>query len=456
MTSGGSLDHSEHQYMVDGPITRGDAFIDYDGDSDREWRTVALATMRRGGRGIVALDITQADPTGGSPDYIPSVSTFPGCSDGSTTGCRGEYPKVLWEFTDALDEDANGEWDLGWTWSKPAIARIPVYNSSDPQLPNDVFVAFFGGGWDPTNSDSTGNFFYGVDLATGAVVYKENMNVDLPGGVTALDSDIDGFHDRIYFADSDGGVHRLQFPSPTSSSATGADAGSRTRIFDFRAASAGFVDRQEFFTRPIPVPVLFSGATYTWGLVLGSGDRADLKREDSGIDHVYFLIDAGDTTTRGEGDLLAVDYTELDGSFECETDALTPPYYGWYLSLRDTEKVVNEASVFNGYVFVATFDPSTATATDPPNSCEGSSGEETTEEGDVVCRAAGIGRGYQLWYECGLGKYDEFNDILTGQEIVSIDGESNVVWTDTFPEQKDYEAPLLESREHSVMNWRQE
>ena len=215
ITAGGSLIHTTGLDMVDGPIVKGDAFIDFDGDSNREWRTVALTSMRRGGRGILALDITQPDPIGADPDYVPAVSVFPGCADGTDPNCSGEYPRVMWEFSDTADADANGIEDLGWTWSKPAIARIAVYNSSTPGLPDDVFVAFFGGGWDKNEADSTGQFFYAVDLETGAQIFKTNMSVDLPGGITALDSDVDGFHDRIYFADSNGGVWRLQYPSPT-------------------------------------------------------------------------------------------------------------------------------------------------------------------------------------------------------------------------------------------------
>ncbi len=467
MTSGGSIEHSEHQYMVDGPITKGDAFIDHDGDGTREWRTVALSSMRRGGRGVLALDITQPDPIGSAPSYQPEVSTFAGCRDGSMTGCNGEYPMLLWEFSDTADEDGNcpttGDacapyWDLGWTWSEPAIARIAVYNSSNVQEPGDTFVAFFGGGWDPTNTDATGTFFYGVDLATGAVVLKENMDVDLPGGVTALDSDVDGFHDRIYFADSDGGVHRLQFPSPVSASATGAAAGTMTRIFDFRAANGGFADRQEFFTRPIPVPVLFDGTDYTWALAIGSGDRADLARTDSGIDHVYFLIDAGDGATRGIGDLESIDYTELDGSFDCQgTNALVPPNYGWYLSLRDTEKVVNDVLVLNGIVFVPTFDPTTQEATNPPNVCGGAPDEDGgTVEVSNVCRASGIGRGYQLWYECGQGKYDEFNEFITGTVPDGSGGKTEQKWTDDDPEKPDHGEEVANVRRYRVTNWRQE
>ena len=457
ITSGGSLVHTTGLDMVDGPIVRGDAFIDSDGDSDREWRTVALTSMRRGGRGILALDITQPDPTGSAPDYVPAVSEFPGCLDGSTADCSGEYPRVMWEFSDTADADANGIADLGWTWSKPAIARIAVYNSSDPAHPDDVFVAFFGGGWDKNEADSTGKFFYAVDLETGAVLLKTNMSVDLPGGITALDSDVDGFHDRIYFGDSNGGVHRLQFPSPTSASATGAAAGTMTRIFDF---SSDFPDRQEFFTSPTPVPALFSGSGYTWALAFGSGDRASLDRDDSGIDHFFFLLDAGDTTTRGAADLVALDYTALDGSFDCAASALDPAGgdYGWYLSLRDTEKTVNDALVINGYVFFPTFDPSTETATNPPNACEGSGGggAEPPVELSVVCRASGIGRAYKLWYECGLGEYTEYNDIITG---LGPNGAGDTTKVQPAGTKKDDPPPPLETgltREHTVTNWRQE
>ncbi len=473
LTSGGGLDHIEPQYMVDGPITKSDAFIDSDGDGDREWRTVAITTMRRGGRGMAAFDITQPDPIGASPDYLPEVSEFAGCRVGSISGCDGEWPRLMWEFKDELDQDTNclgglsGDdcapwWDLGWTWSKPAIARIAVYNSSDPSDPDDVFVAFFGGGWDETDSDATGTFFYGVDLETGTVLVKEAIGVDVPGGVTALDSDIDGFHDRIYFGDSHGRIFRLQYLSPTDVGQTGATAGTLTDIFNFQT---DFVDRQEFFTKPTLVPVVFDGTGYTWALAMGSGDRADLARDDSGIDHFFFVMDVGDTTTRGEADLVEMDYSslvfsdaDLDDSldFVCPDGSVLNPTggdYGWYLTLRDTEKVVFDSTVIDGYVLFPTFDPSTDTATNAPNQC--GSGTGSTTEVDVVCRATGIGRTYKLWYECGIGEYTEHNDIITGSEDYSIGGDTYVTFTGTTDGPGETEEfPLI--REHSVTNWRQE
>jgi Tfp pilus tip-associated adhesin PilY1 len=477
------------QYMVDGLIATSDVYIDTDPDptvTSREWRTVAIATMRRGGRGMVALDITQPDPIDGTT-FIPEVPTdqFPGCLNGGS-GCGGDvYPKLLWEFEDVDDTDGNCPyspatsvqcspyWDLGWTWSKPAIARIAVYDASG--TPDDVFVAFFGGGWDRRESDQTGNFIYGVDISTGDIVYKHNLGVAVPGSPSALDSDIDGFHDRIYFADSDGGIFRLQFPSPDDSAATGADAGTLTRIFDFRAgfAGGGFPDRQRFFTRPVMAPALFTSSGYTWALALGSGDRANLDRYDdvnNPIDNFFFVLDVGDDVTRGKADLEAVNYSDLTGDFDCTASEspLDPSVgnYGWYLSLRPNEKVVFDATVINGHILFPTFDPTpgefaahnvpdecipvspgTPTPTPTPNVAFG--GEE------VICKAAGIGRAYDLWFECGLGDYDENNDIYTGIEDYTIGGTTYVTFT-TPPPDPDPTKEFVNVAGHVVTNWRQE
>jgi hypothetical protein len=493
------------QYLVDGPVAVSDVYVDHDGDSNREWRTVALVNMRRGGRGMASLDITQPDPLDG--DNVPDVplDQFPGCLDGTDAGCDGEYPKVLWELEPAsetnIDQDGNCPfspatdpmcspyWDLGWTWSKPAIARLAI--NDDPNPPDDVFVAFFGGGWsrdqvinrngtpldtsDDYLVDTTGRHFYAVDIATGAILKKWTMGeYGIPGSPTALDSDIDGFHDRIYFGDSNGGIWRLEYPGPSDAAATGVDLGAThlpQRIFDFRAAfsGGGFPDRQQFFTRPVTVPALFTGSDYTWALAMGSGDRANLERYDDDnnpIDHFFFVLDVGDSTTRGKNDLVAINYDELDGSFDCENSALDPANgnYGWYLSLRPNEKVVFDATVINGHVLFPTFDPKPGVfaAHNVPDECVPSAGGTPSPTatpdpslGPALCKAAGIGRAYDLWFECGLGDYSENDDLYTGLEDYTIGGTTYVTYTEShITEGETEEFPNVTG--HVVTNWRQD
>ena len=80
VTAGDNLAHTQPKYLVDGPITTSDAFIR---PRRRHQHSTRMADGRPrlttpGGRGIVALDITQPDPIGSEPDYQPAgIRTFP-------------------------------------------------------------------------------------------------------------------------------------------------------------------------------------------------------------------------------------------------------------------------------------------------------------------------------------------------------------------------------------------
>jgi len=508
----------EHQYMVDGHTVTGDVFIDHDDDGTVEWRTVAITGMRRGGRGYVALDLTQPDVldlTGFSatdPTTFGEVTTWtagstdlPTCEDGTTAGCGEDYPYLLWEFADTADADGNcgaapdctPYQDLGWTWSRPAIARLAVYNSSDPAQPDSQFVAFFGGGWDETETDSTGNFIYAVDLEDGTILYKQNIGVSVPGSVRALDSDLDGFHDRVYFGDTDGSIWRIAFPAPNDSSNNGITSAELLRLWDFRSTLSG----QEFYAEPITVPALFNGGDYTWALAIGSGDRANLGDDTAGTaGHFFFLLDTVPNSTtapgtpKGTADLDLISYATLGnlnsagytpGADSCGASSLDPANskFGWYLELRANEKVNFEASVVNGFVNFPTFEPGDGlSATDPPDVCAPTGTTTTTTTGTTpttptattptgttptttgtattaapVCTAAGIGRIYKLWFECATAResgYQEVNDIITGSETYTIGGETYVSFTGSTTSL----APTLEYPNvagNIITNWRQ-
>ncbi len=49
---------TSHQYLVDGPISIGDAYITRHDDSTRRWRNILVGTMGAGARGIFVLDVT--------------------------------------------------------------------------------------------------------------------------------------------------------------------------------------------------------------------------------------------------------------------------------------------------------------------------------------------------------------------------------------------------------------
>ena len=74
---------------------------------------------------------------------------------------------------------------------------------------------------------------------------------------------------------------------------------------------------------------------------------------------------------------------------------------------------------------------------------------------EIICKAAGIGRAYDLWFECGLGDYSENDDLYTGIEDYTIGGTTYVTFTESkATEGETEEFPNVTG--HVVTNWRQD
>ena len=72
LTSGGALDHTEPQYMVDGPIAKSDAFYDSDGDrhGDLKGFTSKLDYLKE--LGVTAILFTPIVESGFYHNYFPT------------------------------------------------------------------------------------------------------------------------------------------------------------------------------------------------------------------------------------------------------------------------------------------------------------------------------------------------------------------------------------------------
>ena len=155
---------------------------------DEVW---AFAGMRRGGKNYYALDIT-----------APNA------------------PKKLW---DKPIEGGKGDFtELAQSWSKPQIAYIKAFG--------DKPLLVFGAGYDTNkdaairSEDKTGRGIYIVEAKTGKKVWaltpgengftgKHSIAADL----TTLDSDYDGYIDRIYASDTGGNIWRIDMPGSDTS-----------------------------------------------------------------------------------------------------------------------------------------------------------------------------------------------------------------------------------------------
>jgi len=155
-----------HTYFVDGPMTAADAQI------SGTWKTVLVGGLGAGGKGLFALDITN-----------------PTLSDEKVN--TGTDNKLLWEI------DATADGDLGYTYSKPVIARL-----------NDgKWYAIMGNGYNSVNGQAV---LYIIDLADKTAIKRIGVGTATPAtpnglsSPTLVDSNGDFKVDYAYAGDIDG------------------------------------------------------------------------------------------------------------------------------------------------------------------------------------------------------------------------------------------------------------
>ena len=178
----------ERHVYVDGSPVTADIYIDIDGDSQEEWRTVLICGQGSGNGSSLA---------GGLNYYFALDVTDP------------ENPQPFWEFTHA---------QMGETWSVPVVGRV----HSKLAGVKDIWVAFMGSGYDNDPVNKVGDRFYAVDIETGAdfwgfdatevdttAALGWNIPNTLPASPEVVDLDQDGFSERVYIADLDGRVWKV-------------------------------------------------------------------------------------------------------------------------------------------------------------------------------------------------------------------------------------------------------
>lgn len=172
----------EHHYYVNATPTVADAFFTI----QNKWKTVLVGGLGAGGKGVYALDITDAPISSDTEGVLAST-------------------KVLWEFSSEDDPD------MGQGGHEPVITK----------LHNDKWAAIFSNGW---NSRDHKSVLFIVDLETGDLIKKfdtgvgdiVNQNGMAPPSV--VDWDGDSIADVIYSGDLQGNLWKVDLSGTTPSS----------------------------------------------------------------------------------------------------------------------------------------------------------------------------------------------------------------------------------------------
>jgi len=326
-------DLTSHGYYVDTAPRVADVWIDANNDGTKqssEWRTILIAGLRKGGESYFALDVT--DPPTGT-DY-------------------SNYPKVLWEYSDAAN--------VAETWSEPFIGKVRMQEAAWPSA-RDRWVAIFGGG--KSAAGTVGKSLVVLDIATGTALKTFTTGIDniivAPPSV-ALDAS--GYIKFAYAVDLSGAVYKFDFRSTGLRSNGFSDWGIK-KIFQ---ASAG----QPAYHRVEPASISESSRY----LFFGTGNQ-ESPVSDGGTGKFYSIIDTDSFWPSSP----LVESSLADVTSNLATGNVTPTQYGWLVNLinipsaanltdnntHTAEKVLSDPVIFNNNVFFTTFTPNTA------NPCSG-------------------------------------------------------------------------------------
>ncbi len=314
-------------YFVDGSLTVYQK-VDKDGKNTKVY---LYSTMRRGGRFLYALDVT--DPTA---------------------------PKYLWRRSNA-DTDFS---KLGQTWSEPRLAKLKGH--SNP-------VLIMGGGYDaaaedlPTPGTTTmGNAVFVLDAFDGTLIKRFDTARSVPADVGLLDSDLDGYTDRAYAVDTGGNIYRIDFETNASNDKSFWD------IYKLAALQDGSNPRK-FFFGPDVVPT----PSFT-AILVGSGDREKPLMKISS-DAFFTVYD--DRIAKGT----PASSSPITSLGKVGTAANMDA--GCYIELASGEKVVNAATTFRGVTYFGTHNPNPP-ANKPKQMCTADLGIAKSYAAPLFCRTA--------------------------------------------------------------------
>ncbi|SQD78961.1 pilus assembly protein [Moritella yayanosii] len=312
-----------------------------------------------------------------------------------------EPPSLKW----SVDSTTPGFTELGQTWSKPVVTKVfQSSNESDNSKP----VLIFSGGYDPrkdtcttddcSGKDTKGRAIYVVDALTGDIVESftsadsnpsnHSFKDSIASQVAVLDSDGDGYTDRIYVGDTGGNIYRIDMPAILNTLGTSVDK-TKWRVRKLANLGGDGKDDRRFFNAPSIVRAR-DGLNLYDGILLGSGDITRPNSDKSVQNYFYNIKDSdiypivwGDKVGEkplispiGGDDLAKISYSTpvLDPNNEDITPLSIPidsenNINGWQFKLNEDdaadgilggEKSLGNAVVINGVVHFNTYTPFTS------------------------------------------------------------------------------------------------
>ena len=342
------------------------------------------AGMRRGGHSYYALDVT--DPMH-APKYLGKITKqTAGFSELGLT--FSNVVPVLINYDDNVTPALvfAGGYDIHKDDFKNYDVNGKLKDPNNPGRTDDTGMFDNTHGLTP---DSEGNAIYIVNALTLQLIWKStndptigntnqhyyqaDLDYAIPSTVKPVDSDGDGFMDRIYVGDVAGNIWRGDFPacaSPCTDANYRKDNWTLTKLASVANATAA--GDQRFFQPPSVVFTYDEKGPYD-AVVIGSGDRENpLEKTDQ--NRIYMIKDrnthSGEppVTPLGLSDLADVSNCIIGSESGCDVALSSGSVKnGWYINLDinsvpagtsvEGEKLFSQAIIVDGKIYITSYVP---------------------------------------------------------------------------------------------------
>lgn len=276
-------------------------------------------------------------------------------------------PKFLW----SLDGDADLSGIVQRAWSTPKLGRVNINGAS--QNPQKL-VLVFGGGYDEAEdtlsyrtTSSHGNGVFMVDAIKGTVLWQQTYSTDansafnkmthaIPSDIATLDTNSDGFTDRMYVGDMAGQLWRFDIINGQPSN-TLVRGGVIASLGGKEDPTSDANNRTLYNEPDVSYMTVLNGSNY-YNIAIGSGDRGLPKSNTVTQDRFYGIRDYYlRAHTQTEYDEMVpiedADLTTVNGT-TAYTSTTGP---GWKLLMSTAEKVLSQSITLNGVTSFTTYIP---------------------------------------------------------------------------------------------------
>lgn len=345
------------QYLLDGEIQILKYDVDQDGvvESPND-RVILYVSQGRGGDYYYALDVTNKNS-----------------------------PAFMWGIGSSV---LNG---MQQSWSKPVLARVNIDGATQN---SQKLVLIIGGGYDSAEdgqtyvtADTHGNRIYFVDALKGTVLWwagpsESGANLELtrmdhaiPGSISVLDTDADGYADRMYASDTSAQVWRFDIHNGNGAGGSGEGAlvtgGVIASVGAHDLEPVTAAEARRFYSKP-DVALISDGQSSFYNIAIGSGHRGHPL--DTSIEDWFYSIrdyqpyrpmtqdqyDDYDIITHGDLD-------DITDDVEAVLSANSP---GWRLELENSgEKSLGSANTLNNTVLFTTYTPNDGSDVETEDGC---------------------------------------------------------------------------------------